>query len=179
MMRRFLFSFPRLCSTYTDNTDVKPESQASSQQIDFYDSDEEEDDSSQPTKLQPTKLQPTKLQPPKYTMANTTPFIPPLMGGYVIQVSNENNIIIASKLPYNSSPVYRFQIGINGLNYFDNVTLQDALENLILHKDVTLKYLKTDKNGLFVADIYYKNTHISKWLVKNGFHMLEETMEGP
>jgi len=38
---------------------------------------------------------------------DTTPFVFPISGGQVIKVYDGDTITIASKLPYDSSPLYR------------------------------------------------------------------------
>jgi len=78
----------------------------------------------------------------------TIPFVPPIHDGYVVKVYDGDTITIASKLPYKESPLYRFQVRLNGIDcpeikgqneYEKKVALMAKLEitNLVLHKRVT------------------------------------------
>jgi endonuclease YncB( thermonuclease family) len=167
MMRRILFCFPRLYST----VDAVPPPPTSTPPTELYDSDDEE------SELNRKSLPPP---PPKFDMTNTIPFIPPVTEGYVIKVYDGDTITIASKLPYNNSPVYRFHVRLNGIDSPEIKgkteeektaahTVQKALENLILHKDVTLKNLKTEKYGRILADVYIKKMHLNQWMLDNHY----------
>jgi endonuclease YncB( thermonuclease family) len=141
----------------------------------LYESDEEEEavfNSVEKKSLPPP--------PPKYDMKNTIPFIPPITDGYVIKVYDGDTITVASKLPYLNSPVYRFHVRLNGIDSPEikgktedekNAAhqAQKALENLILHKTVTLKNLKTEKYGRILADVYLKTTYLNKWMLDNNY----------
>ena len=47
---------------------------------------------------------------------DTIPFIPPIEKGIVIKVYDGDTITIASKLPYESSHLYRFSVRLNGID---------------------------------------------------------------
>ena len=47
---------------------------------------------------------------------DTIPFVAPITGGQVIKVYDGDTITIASKLPYETSPVYRFSVRLNGID---------------------------------------------------------------
>ena len=56
---------------------------------------------------------------PDFTNINMTevkPFIPPISSGFVVKVYDGDTITIASKLPYESSPLYRFSVRLNGID---------------------------------------------------------------
>jgi endonuclease YncB( thermonuclease family) len=106
----------------------------------------------------------------------TTAFIPPVKEGLVIKVYDGDTITIASKLPYEGSPLYRFSVRLNGIdcpeihgiNEDEKHVAQIAkkeLENLILQKRVVLKNLKTEKYGRILADVYYNDIHVNKWML--------------
>jgi len=46
---------------------------------------------------------------------------------------------------------------------------QLALEKLILHKQVYLKNVTTEKYGRLLADVYLDDLHINQWLLDNGY----------
>jgi endonuclease YncB( thermonuclease family) len=46
----------------------------------------------------------------------TLPFVPPITYGKVIKVYDGDTITIASKLPYDNSPIYRFSIRLLGID---------------------------------------------------------------
>ena len=119
----------------------------------LYDSDDEE----------------AELTPPKYNMKNTIPFIPPITGGTVIKVYGDS-IMIASTLPYPNSPIYRFYVRLHGIIVQnDTKKSQQALEKLILYKQITLQNMKTEKYGRILADVYLTKRHINinKWMIDN------------
>jgi len=47
---------------------------------------------------------------------DTIPYIPSITCGKVIKVYDGDTITIATKLPYESSPIYRFSVRINGID---------------------------------------------------------------
>lgn len=113
------------------------------------------------------------------------PFIPPINEGFVIKVYDGDTITIAARLPYKESPIYRFQVRLNGIDSPEMKGKTDeektaacksqrALEALILHKVVTLKNKRQEKYGRILADVYVKNIlnqelNVNEWLVKQGF----------
>jgi endonuclease YncB( thermonuclease family) len=182
-MHRF-FYIPGLCKPTTSSANIEPEpqstsppkSQAQLSLFELYESDDEEE-------AQFNGVDKTLLPPPapKFDMKNTIPFVPPLTSGYVIKVYDGDTITIASKLPYdNNSPVYRFHVRLRGIDSPEikgksedekraAKKAQEALENLILHKNVKLKNLQTEKYGRILADVYYKNIHINQWMLDNHY----------
>jgi endonuclease YncB( thermonuclease family) len=117
---------------------------------------------------------------PKYEWKNTIPFIPPLGTGHVIKVYDGDTITIASSLPYPNSPIYRFPVRFNGIDSPEMhgknedekqaaKAAQQALEKLILHQDVVLKNVQTEKYGRVLADVYLGDVHINGWMIENHY----------
>ena len=50
------------------------------------------------------------------TYDKTTPFVPPIDKGKVVKIYDGDTITIAAKLPYSSSPLYRFSVRLNGID---------------------------------------------------------------
>lgn len=111
---------------------------------------------------------------------DTTPFIPPIKGGIVIKVYDGDTITIASKLPYDDSMLYRFSVRLNGIDAPEikgktedekeaAKVSQKALEELILHKNVTLENIGTEKYGRVLADVFYNGTNLNKWMLENHY----------
>ena len=109
---------------------------------------------------------------------NTIPFVPPITEGKVIKVYDGDTITIASKLPYNSSPIYRFSVRLNGIDAPEmkcktNIEKQhavksrDALSSIILNKNVKLTNIKTEKYGRILAHVYVDEIHVNKWMLDN------------
>lgn len=105
------------------------------------------------------------------------PFVPPIHEGYVVKVYDGDTITIASKLPYKESPLYRFQVRLNGIdcpeirgeNEFEKKVAQMAkleISNLILNKHVTLKNVGTEKYGRILADVYIEDIHLNGLLLE-------------
>jgi len=105
------------------------------------------------------------------------PFVPPIHEGYVVKVYDGDTITIASKLPYKESPLYRFQVRLNGIdcpeirgeNEFEKKVAQMAkleISNLILNKRVTLKNVGTEKYGRILADVYIEDIHLNGLLLE-------------
>jgi len=117
---------------------------------------------------------------------NTKPFIPPINRGEVIKVYDGDTITVATKLPLiDDDNVYRFNIRLNGINCPEirsknreeknaAIFIQQTLENLLLHKNVTLKNLGSEKYNRLLADvIFYDDNNveinISQWLLNNNY----------
>ena len=99
---------------------------------------------------------------------DTLPFIPPIAEGKVIKVYDGDTITIASKLPYKTSPVYRFSVRIAGIDCPEIKTKNETekecaliakafVSDKILNKIVQLKNVKTEKYGRILADVYFNN----------------------
>jgi hypothetical protein len=108
------------------------------------------------------------------------PFVPPIDRGIVIKVYDGDTITIASRLPYQDSPLYRFSVRLNGIdcpeikgtNSFEKECAQIAkqvMTELVLNKLVILKNIKTEKYGRILADVYIDELYINE-------HMLEKRL---
>jgi micrococcal nuclease len=119
-------------------------------------------------------LNPVKLS------TKSIPFIPPITEGQVINVYDGDTITIVSKLPYDSSPLYRFSVRLAGIDCaeikgkteHERELAQEAkcaLQKLILNKVIVLKNLKTEKYGRVLADVYLGDLHVNQWLLDNKY----------
>lgn len=113
-----------------------------------------------------------------FDLSNIKTFIPPINGGLVIKVYDGDTITIISKLPYENSELYRFSIRLSGIDTPEMKShsteekimakqAQEALSNIILHKQISLKNLKTEKYGRILADVYFGEININKWMIEN------------
>lgn len=111
---------------------------------------------------------------------DTVPFVVPVSGGEVIKVYDGDTITIAAKMPFKGSPLYRLPVRLNGIDTpeikgksEDEISVakeaRDALSALILHKNVVLKNVATEKYGRILADVYLDELHINKWLIDQRF----------
>lgn len=108
---------------------------------------------------------------------DTIPYIPPITCGKVIKVYDGDTITIATKLPYDGSPIYRFSVRINGIDCPEMKT-QDRNEqtcaniakqkvcNMIFNKVVHLKNVKLEKYGRILADVYLQDISVGDMLCK-------------
>lgn len=117
-----------------------------------------------------------KPNPLDVTWENTIPFIPPISEGLVIKVYDGDTITIASKLPYTDSPTYRFSVRLNGIDCpeikskNENEKLcakiaKNYVEELLLHKNIVLKNVTTEKYGRLLADVYLNDLCINNELL--------------
>lgn len=109
---------------------------------------------------------------------DTIPFVPPIDRGIVIKVYDGDTITIASKLPYENSPLYRFSVRLNGIDCPEIKGKDDAekqcaqiakqeMTNLVLDKLVILKNVQTEKYGRILADVYDTNElHLNKHMIE-------------
>jgi micrococcal nuclease len=111
---------------------------------------------------------------------DTTAFTAPITGGQVIKVYDGDSITIASYLPMNNSPLFRFSVRLNGIDTPEikgknddekaaAKEARDVLSNLILHKDVTLKNVGTEKYGRILADVYLDDLCVNDWLIQEKY----------
>ena len=113
-------------------------------------------------------------QPIKWN--ETVPFTIPITGGYVIKVYDGDTITIASKLPFDNSPIYRFSVRLAGIDTPEikgktekektmAINAKNKLQTLIMDKYVLLKNINTEKYGRILADIYLEDIHINKLMI--------------
>jgi len=109
------------------------------------------------------------------TYKDTIPFIPPLTEGKVIKVYDGDTITIASKLPFDQSPYYRFSVRLKGIDCPEIKTknteekqcailIRDLLKDLLMDKIVTLKEVELEKYGRILAVVYLDEVNLSDLL---------------
>jgi endonuclease YncB( thermonuclease family) len=107
---------------------------------------------------------------------NSIPFVPPLTEGIVIKVYDGDTITVVSKLPYNSSPLYKFSVRINGIDCPEirgsdsnekecAKIAKNRVSDLILNKKVELRNIGTEKYGRVLADVLINGQDIGTLLV--------------
>lgn len=107
-------------------------------------------------------------------------FIPQIRFAKVIKVYDGDTITVAAKLPFDDSPIYRFSVRLRNIDSPEikggserecNLAIQsrDALHNLIFGKIIELRNNGKEKYGRLLADLYYNEIHINKWMVDNGY----------
>jgi micrococcal nuclease len=112
----------------------------------------------------------------------TVPFTFPITGGQVIKVYDADTITIASKLPYNESPLYRLSVRLNGIDTPEMkgkgvsdeekmaaILARDFVSNMVLHKYVRLENIESEKYGRILADVYFEDIHLNDLLVKERY----------
>ena len=114
------------------------------------------------------------------TYKDTEIFIPQIKYGKVIKVYDGDTITVAAKLPFDESPIYRFSVRLRNIDSPEikgesekecNLAIQsrDALHTLIFGKIIELRNNGKEKYGRLLADLYYNEIHINKWMVDNGY----------
>ena len=109
---------------------------------------------------------------------DTIPFVPPVTMGKVIKVYDGDTITIASKLPFDGSPLYRFSVRINGIDCPEMRTKNENekkcakiakkfVYDRLFNKIVLLKNVKLEKYGRILADIIIDDCCLSDLLVEN------------
>ena len=114
------------------------------------------------------------------TWDDTVVFVPPITNGVVIKVYDGDTITIAQKLPYENSPLFRFSVRLLGVDSPELKTKdasekmyaersRDELHKFIFEQTVTLKNVSLEKYGRILADVYYGDIHINKWLLDHKY----------
>ena len=109
---------------------------------------------------------------------DTVEFTFPITGGKVIKVYDADTITIATKLPFNDSPLYRLSVRLNGIDAPEIKGIgvfseekeaakiaRDFVANMVLNKYVVLKNIKTEKYGRVLADVYIGDININDYLI--------------
>lgn len=107
---------------------------------------------------------------------DTIVFKPDITHGKVIKVYDGDTITIATKLPYENSPFFRFSVRLRGIDCPEIRTKNEnekkcakiakqLLVDHIYHKIVTLKNVDYDKYGRVLADVYLDNINITSLLI--------------
>lgn len=111
---------------------------------------------------------------------DTVPFTFPISGGQVIKVYDGDTITIASKLPYDDSPLYRLSVRLNGIDTPEikgktadekqvAKEARDALSGLIMNRQIRLENVESEKYGRILADVYLGDLHLNKWMIENRY----------
>jgi micrococcal nuclease len=109
------------------------------------------------------------------TYKDTIPFVPPLSEGKVIKVYDGDTITIASKMPFDQSPYYRFSVRLKGIDCPEirtknaeekqcAILTRNFLKDLLMDKIVTLKEVEIEKFGRILADVYLDEVNLSDLL---------------
>jgi micrococcal nuclease len=115
-------------------------------------------------------------------MEDTVEFTFPIKGGRVIKCYDADTITIASKLPYDASPMYRLSVRLNGIDTPEikgkgvseeekeaAKQARDFVSNLVLNKYVRLENIESEKYGRILADVYIGNIHLNELLLKERY----------
>lgn len=113
---------------------------------------------------------------------DTVEFTFPIKGGKVIKVYDGDTITIASKLPFDASPLYRLSVRLNGIDTPEikgkgvsdeekeaAKNARDFVSNLTLNKYVRLENIETEKYGRILADVYIGDIHLNDLLLKERY----------
>ena len=113
---------------------------------------------------------------------DTVEFTFPIKGGRVIKVYDADTITIASKLPYDESPMYRLSVRLNGIDTPEMKgkgvsdeekeaarLARDFVSNLVLNKFVSLENIESEKYGRILADVYIGDIHLNNLLLKERY----------
>ena len=104
------------------------------------------------------------------------PFVPQLTGGIVVNVYDGDTITIVSKLPYDSSPLYKFSVRINNIDCPEirgsgddekqcAKIAKQRVSDLILNKRIELCNIGTEKYGRVLADGFIDGQDIGTLLI--------------
>lgn len=113
---------------------------------------------------------------------DTTEFTFPIKGGRVIKCYDADTITIASKMPYQDSPIYRFAIRLKGIDTPEMKgkdttsdekqaasNARDFVSNLVLNKYVTLENIENEKYGRILAVVCINDINLNDLLVKERY----------
>jgi micrococcal nuclease len=113
---------------------------------------------------------------------DTLEFTFPIKGGRVIKVYDADTITIASKLPFDTSPIYRLSVRLNGIDTPEikgkgisddekeaAKNARDFVTNMVLNKFVRLENIENEKYGRILADVYIGDIHLNKLLLEEKY----------
>ena len=113
---------------------------------------------------------------------DTQEFTFPIKGGRVIKVYDGDTITIATKLPWESSPLYRVSVRLRGIDtpemkgrdisFEEKEAAKEAREfvyKLVFNKFVRLENIQNEKYGRILADVYIGEIHLNELLLKEGY----------
>jgi micrococcal nuclease len=113
---------------------------------------------------------------------DTQEFTFPIKGGRVIKVYDADTITIASKLPYDESPLYRLSVRLNGIDTPEMKgkdisdeekeaakVAREFVYKLVFNKYVRLENVESEKYGRILADVYIGDIHLNDLLLKERY----------
>lgn len=119
---------------------------------------------------------------PVVSWEDTVPFVVPIKMGRVIKVYDGDTITVAAKLPMDDSPLYRFQVRLDGIDTPERrgkgvskeekqmaEIAKNALTVKIFNKIVILKNIKKEKYGRLLASVYCEDECLNEWLIAERF----------
>jgi len=117
---------------------------------------------------------------PDIKIEDTVEFTFPIKSGRVIKCYDADTITIASKLPYDASPLYRLSVRLNGIDAPEikgkcaeekevAKEARDFLSNLVLNKEVRLENVESEKYGRILANVYFGDVHLNELLLKERY----------
>lgn len=109
-------------------------------------------------------------------------YIPTLKNITVIKVYDGDTITISAQVAGNPCyrTYYRWSVRLRGIDTPEiksktqdekeaAIVARDALSNKILNKKILLKNIKYDKYGRLLADVYFNNLFLNKWMLDNKY----------
>ena len=125
-----------------------------------------------------------------YNHADTVKFIPPITGGTVVRVYDGDSITVASRLPHQDSPLYRFPVRINGIDCAElrsksqaerayAKATRDFVSSLLFGKHVALNITNIDKYGRLLCDVLFKDEDVPEIEVNIADVLIEKKMAVP
>lgn len=113
---------------------------------------------------------------------DTQEFTFPIHGGRVIKVYDADTITIASKLPFESSPLYRLSVRLQGIDTPEikgkDVSAEekdaakvarDFVTQTVLNKYVRLENVQSEKYGRLLGDVYIGDLCLNELLLKERY----------
>jgi len=113
---------------------------------------------------------------------DTQEFTFPIQGGRVIKVYDADTITIASKLPFESSPLYRLSVRLQCIDTPEikgkDVSAEekdaakiarDFVSQTVLNKYVRLENVQSEKYGRLLADVYVGDLCLNELLLKERY----------
>ena len=107
-------------------------------------------------------------------------FTPPISRGKVIKVYDGDTITVSSRLPYKTSPLYRFRIRLAGIDCPEirskdaseamyAIHVRDILRKIIMGREVNLSIVGMDKYGRVLANVTHEGRCINTWMLNYSF----------
>jgi len=106
----------------------------------------------------------------------------PIKGGRVIKVYDGDTITIATKLPYDFSPLYKINVRLNGIDTPElkgkgisddekqaAQSAQNFVSKMVLNKYIRLENICTEKYGRVLADVFIGETNLNELLIKERY----------